>query len=271
MRLKVFTFIFSVFLFSQVLAQSTQEIIAVLPIKCSGFGDENLSDTITEFTQNALISYSNYKIVEKSQVNKILKEQGFQMSGISENAVEAGKLLATKKVVVGSLLKLGKKITFSLRLVNTETGEVFKSEKKSARIELEDVNNILIDPIVKLLLSGESKSSITILLKSATGLKKMDMLGKTDCWLQVYVGNRLIGRTDFIKDDSSPTFNKQFEITDYSNEIIRIKAYDHDVTKEQLLGEVVLEKAKSGLYPILFESDNGVVENRGQLEIVFEN
>ncbi|NWF91146.1 MAG: hypothetical protein HXY50_17000 [Ignavibacteriaceae bacterium] len=251
-------------------SQLTQEIAAVLPIKCSGFDNENLSEIITELTQDAFIKYSNYKIVEKSQVNKILNEQGFQISGLTENAVEAGKLLATNKVVVGSLVKLGTELTLSLRLVDTQSGEVLKSEKKSARIEIEDINNVLIDPTVQILVSEKPGSIITILLKSITGLPNMDMLSPSDPWLQVYVGNRLIGRTDFIKDNNSPQFNKRFEITDYSNEIIRIKVFDHDVTQDKSIGEVVLKETKSGLYPILFESPEGSVENRGQLEVVFE-
>jgi TolB-like protein len=250
--------------------QSFQEIAAVLPIKCSGFDRDNLSDVITELTQDAFIKYSNYKIVEKSQVNKILNEQGFQISGITENAVEAGKLLAANKVVVGSLVKLGNELTLSLRLVDTQSGEVLKSEKKSARIEIEDVNNVLIDPTVQILVSEHPKSMITILLKSITGLPNMDTFSSSDAWLQVYVGNRLIGRTDFVKDNNSPQFNKRFEITDYSNEIIRIKVFDHDVRSEQPIGEVVIKEPKSGLYPILFESTEGSVTNRGQLEVVFE-
>ncbi|MDH7605952.1 MAG: CsgG/HfaB family protein [Melioribacter sp.] len=250
--------------------QSIQEVAAVLPIKCSGFDNVNLSDVITELTQDAFIKYSNYKIVEKSQVNKILNEQGFQISGITENAVEAGKLLAANKVVVGSLVKLGNELTLSLRLVDIQSGEVLKSEKKSARIEIEDINNVLIDPTVQILVSERPKSIITIFIKSITGLPNMDVLSPSDPWLQVYVGNRLIGRTDFIKDNNSPQFNKRFEITDYSNEIIRIKVFDHDVTNDKSIGDVVLKEPKSGLYPILFESTEGTVENRGQLEVVIE-
>ncbi|MFW9928278.1 MAG: hypothetical protein ACFFD1_02695 [Candidatus Thorarchaeota archaeon] len=269
MRIKIFILFLT--LLSEIMAQSSKETTAVLPIECSGFNDKNLSEAITEFTQNAFVTYSDYKIIEKSQVKKIIDEQGFQLSGMTENAVEAGKLLSTKKVIVGSLLKLGKEITFSLRIVDTESGEVIKSEKKSARIEIEDVNNVLIDPTVKLILSNQLKSSISLLIKSVIGLKKMDALSASDCWLQVYVGNRLVGRTDIIKNNNSPVFNKQFEITDYSDETIRIKAFDHDVTKEKLIGEVVMDKPKSGMYPILFESTEGNVENRGQLEVVFEN
>ena len=62
----IINILFILFLFYPAFTQTSQDIIAVLPIKCSGFGDDDLSPVITEFTQDALIRYSNFKIVEKS-------------------------------------------------------------------------------------------------------------------------------------------------------------------------------------------------------------
>lgn len=258
-----------VFSFS-IYAQSTREVIAVLPIKCSGFDNDDLSAVITELTQDAFIKHSNYKIVEKSQVDNILKEQGFQISGVTEDIIEVGKLLSANKAILGSLAKLGSSLILTLRFVDTQNGEVLKSETKSARIGIEDVNNILIDPTVQILVSERPNSIVTVLLKSITGLPNMDLLSPSDAWLQLFVGNRLIGRTDVVRDNNSPEFNKRFEIADYSNEIIRVKVFDHDATSDRPIGEVVLREPNSGLYPILFEPTTGGVENRGQLEVVFE-
>lgn len=89
-----------------------------------------LRDALTVELQNS----GKVRVMERSQMNTILKEQGFQQSGAcnaSECAVEMGKLLSVDRMVLGSLGKLGETWSMTLRLVNVQTGEVLTSVRDS--------------------------------------------------------------------------------------------------------------------------------------------
>lgn len=145
------------FLITQGFTQTQMDVVAILPFNCSGVNDTNISPIITELTQNALLKYSKIRIVEKSQVNKIIKELGFTQSGLTENIIETGKLLTAQKVIIGSLIQLNDKITISIRLVDTKTGEIINSEETTEKIQINDIDNSLINDIVEVLITGEEQ------------------------------------------------------------------------------------------------------------------
>ena len=80
------------------------------------------------------------RVMERSQMSKILAEQGFQKSGAcdgSECAVEVGKLLAVDRTLLGTVGKLGDSWSLTLRLVSVQTGEVLASvrDTKEGKID----------------------------------------------------------------------------------------------------------------------------------------
>lgn len=118
--------------------------------------------------------------------------------------------------------------------------------------------------------SEKAKRDFLLVIKSVAGLPNMDELSATDCWLQVFIGDRLIGETVRIQDNNSPQFNAQFEAVGYSGEVIRIKAFDKDVTKDEIIGETLIAKPESGVYPISYEAADGSIKKRGTVEVMFE-
>lgn len=98
---------------------------------------EVLRDALTVELQNS----GRVRVMERSQMNSILSEQGFQKSGscdASDCAVEVGRILAVDRMVLGSAGKLGETWSVTLRLVNVETGEVAASvrDSRSGTIEV---------------------------------------------------------------------------------------------------------------------------------------
>lgn len=96
-----------------------------------------LRDALTVELQNS----GRVRVMERSQMNAILAEQGFQKTGscdASECAVEVGRILAVDRMVLGSAGKLGETWSVTLRLVNVETGEVAASvrDSRSGTIEV---------------------------------------------------------------------------------------------------------------------------------------
>lgn len=75
-----------------------------------------------------LISYflnAGWRVVDRAQLNVILAEQKFQLSGaVDSNAVEIGKLTGANYVVAGNLVSGEDVSHYLLRLVDVETGEV---------------------------------------------------------------------------------------------------------------------------------------------------
>ena len=71
-----------------------------------------------------------YRLLERSEVDKILKEQGFQKSGAcdqSECAVDVGKLLGVRRMIIGVVSRIGATWTVTVRVVDVETGEIVQS------------------------------------------------------------------------------------------------------------------------------------------------
>jgi hypothetical protein len=67
--------------------------------------------------------------MERSQMDDILKEQGFQQSDVCDEAtcaIELGKLLAVNHMVMGGIGMVGKTYTLSVRVVEVGTGKINK-------------------------------------------------------------------------------------------------------------------------------------------------
>ena len=81
------------------ISQTNKNRIAVLDLEAVGVSKVE-SYTITDRLRSELVKTGAFIIVERSKMNAILEEQGFQMTGCTseECAVEAGKLLGVTVV-----------------------------------------------------------------------------------------------------------------------------------------------------------------------------
>lgn len=99
-------------------------------IELEGIGVTQIeAKALTQRLTSELIKLDEFMVLERSQMDKILKEQKFQHSGCVDNrcAVEIGKLLAVKFMIVGTISKVGKTFTADARLIKVETGESYES------------------------------------------------------------------------------------------------------------------------------------------------
>jgi len=102
--------------------------------------DSGASMVITDIFTNQILADGKYRVMERSQVNKILKEQGFQASGACNStdcAVEIGKLLSIDKLFIGSIGKLGQTWFINIRVVDVRTGEILSnlSNKVTGKVD----------------------------------------------------------------------------------------------------------------------------------------
>lgn len=102
--------------------------VAVLELEGNGITNDEKS-IFTNRLRSKLINTGNFTVIERNRMDEILKEQGFQKTGCTDNecAIEIGRLLNVKYIITGNLDKLEDLYTIAVRLVDVETGEITKS------------------------------------------------------------------------------------------------------------------------------------------------
>jgi TolB-like protein len=120
--------------------------IAVLDFKTVGV-DKQKSRIISELIRTELINTQQFVVIERSQVDMIMKEHGFTHTGITDNrnAAKIGKLLTAKKICIGTVMKLGESMIITSRVVDVEKGVA----EQSAKVTAED-DESLVDEMANL-------------------------------------------------------------------------------------------------------------------------
>jgi TolB-like protein len=101
--------------------------------KYDGLGKAMSSMLISDIEAN--VSPKRLQLVERAQIQKVLKEQNFQASGnVDKNtAVQAGKLLGVNYLLIGDVYILNDELIINARLINTETGDIVFSKKQEGK------------------------------------------------------------------------------------------------------------------------------------------
>ena len=111
-------------------AQQPRQIsLAVSDLTAQGV-QESEAAVISEQLRAELMKSPRIRLIERSQMQEILKEQGFQQSGCTSDAcaVEVGQLLGVKNMVVGSVGMAGSYTVLSVRVIDVATGSVVANE-----------------------------------------------------------------------------------------------------------------------------------------------
>ena len=97
--------------------------IAVLDLQPKGVS-KVLAGAVTDIIRSEMVKTGLFTVVERGQMNEILKEQGFQMTGCTDSAcaVQVGKLLSARKILMGEMNKMGGNFLLTVRIVDVEKG-----------------------------------------------------------------------------------------------------------------------------------------------------
>ena len=116
--------------------------IAAFPFEDANARTEQtkLGQTLTEMLITALIQANRYNVMERVQLENILKEQSLSQTGVidAETAIEVGKLSGLEGVIVGSISQLKTSIEADARLIEVETGKALAA----ASANVNNVDNI---------------------------------------------------------------------------------------------------------------------------------
>ncbi|QQS03755.1 MAG: hypothetical protein IPK50_15800 [Fibrobacterota bacterium] len=113
--------------------------VAVEDLTAQGVSATDAS-ILSDRLRSELLGTGVFRVMERSQMDKVLKEQAFEASGACEGgqcAIQLGRLLSVDRLVVGSVGRIGSVYTMQIRLLDVETGEVVTTatEDRSGAIE----------------------------------------------------------------------------------------------------------------------------------------
>lgn len=110
---------------------------------------------ITGKMASELVTSDQFTVLDRSRMDYILKEQGFQQSGACDSKecrVQVGQLLGVDFIVAGTLVKFGPTYIVRIDYIDVETGKIVKSvdlQKKGDLYEI--VNDLCQEGVGKLL------------------------------------------------------------------------------------------------------------------------
>jgi TolB-like protein len=122
-------------------AQQTEVIsLAVSDLAAQGVKQSEAA-VISEQLRIELMKSARIRLIQRSQMQEILKEQGFEQSGCTSDvcAVEVGQLLGVQKMVIGSVGMAGSYTVLSVRIIDVSTGAVVVNESVKNKGGIDEV------------------------------------------------------------------------------------------------------------------------------------
>ena len=127
--------------------------LAVLYFDSPGL-TEDIAKTTSYLLEGKLGNSPSIELIERNQIEKVMGELKYQMSGFTaSDAVEIGRHLNAKYVLIGSINKLGNLLIITTKLVNVETAQIEGTREvqcKNATIEnIADMITVLTPTIAR--------------------------------------------------------------------------------------------------------------------------
>ncbi len=126
--------------------------VAVVPFDAKGEGKQ-FADAVTETMITKLVNLRRFKVIERSVIDKVMKEQKFQSSGIVDDktAVKLGKVAGADAIIVGSILITTGTGKFSARVIDVETSETIVAEEASIEKPIMDVVEQVVENVATMI------------------------------------------------------------------------------------------------------------------------
>ncbi|MFH1957453.1 MAG: FlgO family outer membrane protein [bacterium] len=252
---------------SPIFAQ-TKENIAVLDFKAINASAAEAS-AISEFIGISLVKTEKYTIVERSNIDKILAEQGFQQTGCTteECAVQIGEILNVHKAIVGTYSRIGNSYYITAKVIDVETGRIISSEKVQC-LNLDYITSS-IDELVSLILEEKIRPVIPKEkppLSEPKGRLSLGIIYPGIC-IKYGFSNKFSAEGRFITDYGISAFGARGYINlnpEYSKTLLSIGAeLDYVTFKTE-----VTSSSGSGTFEYLFFSIENFLSNN--FSIVFD-
>jgi tetratricopeptide (TPR) repeat protein len=111
-------------------SQDKKTAAAVMDLRAEEGVSQSVSRTLSDYLRTELVSTDKFVLVTRENMEEVLKEQKFQLSGCTDQecAVEAGKLIGVRKMFTGSIGKVGATYIINLKIIDVESGKIDRAE-----------------------------------------------------------------------------------------------------------------------------------------------
>ncbi len=139
---KIYSLILTIVLMSVSFSQAEgKRNLAMSDLNARGLSEDE-AQIIGERLRNEIVNQGDLRVMERSMMQALLKEQSFAQSGACDDdacQIKMGKMLGVDFLAVGSVGKLGSMYTINLRAMDVETGEIIKSFSLDQKGDIEDL------------------------------------------------------------------------------------------------------------------------------------
>ena len=115
--------------------------IAILDVDLQSI-QETSSKALSDLLRTEIIETDRFEVMERGQMDEVMKEQGFQQSGACTDQaciVEMGQVLGVNAMVASSVGRLGKLILINIRMIDIQSSKIVKTISQECRCELENL------------------------------------------------------------------------------------------------------------------------------------
>ena len=152
--------------------------IAVMELRAGSNVNQSEIEGLSGMLSTALDNTGRFILVERNQIDKVIKEQGFQKSSLTNAQVaKVGNVLGVNKILIGDVTKVFGEYNVDIRIIDASSGQVLAPVGKTLKgQEYRIYIQQLVDDLTqKLVNSGtfvrkpqNSYTSMTELLSAAT-------------------------------------------------------------------------------------------------------
>ncbi len=201
--MKRFFFYFALIIsfFSSNLYSAGKTRIAILDLEAKNVPRATAS-AVTDMITTEIVNTGAFEVVERNQMDGILKEQGFQQSGCTDQscAVKIGKLISARKILIGSVSKLDRALIINIRMVDIEKGvaELAAMEKAESESTADEAAKKIVRKIFEKTVAGPEPREKTPTPEKEQPIETFSTSGYytrgiVPGWGQIYAGSRTKG------------------------------------------------------------------------------
>ncbi|MGH7493335.1 MAG: PEGA domain-containing protein [bacterium] len=217
--------------------------IAVLTLDDRGGLAADQTATLTDYFRGQLVKTGVFVVLDRAKTEASMAEVGFQQTGCTTTqcAVQIGRMLNVRKIVTGSVGKVGKTFAVNIDIIDVESSQIEQSFSKDHQGKIEGLLQVL------QALAAEMAETISGRPGRAPNGKKLHkvILRSTPAGAEVFINEKFSGRTPMA---GSVPHGKNLEL------VVRLPGYefwqqtvvvDKDLTLEIPLERVERQSEKS--------------------------
>ncbi len=154
-------------------AYSENMRIAVLDFNSTGVS-ESVANAVTDIIRTDMVNSGLFVVLERAQISEILKEHGLGMAGCTDEecAIQIGKLLSAKKILLGKVVKMGENILITAQIVDVESAisEFAAQAKASSEDDLDTAARSIVVELINRITGNTDGAEFFVKRQVPTGI-----------------------------------------------------------------------------------------------------